>query len=297
MNDPTPTIFFVAGAAKAGTTSIYHQLQQHPAVHVVPGKDEASYFCTDYGLPLTLPEYLELLLPKAAYRAAGECCHTYLTDPRSAGLIHGKFPHARIILILRNPAERAFSLYQWMAAKGYEFATDFEEALRLEPARLERNMRKQNDLIHPYKNNYLYFSSGLYARQIERYLEHFDRSQLLFLKFDALKHHPQQLMQSIHAHIGVESVQYTRMPVHNSMAIAHSPARQYFIRRRLSGLLSARRIESLLRCSLRPRQSAKFDIETRNRLLADYAADIRATQQLTGLNLSDWLPAGALASA
>lgn len=282
-------IFFVVGASKSGTSSLNQYLKQHPDINMVKHKDVACYFCSDYGMPITFEEYKEMLLPKGGeYKASGDCCHAYLTDEHSASWIHTEFPNAKIIIILRNPADRAFSLYNWLVAHGYEFAETFEEALSMENDRFMRNIKKQATLLHANKHNYLYFRSGLYSQQVKRYLEVFPRENILFLKFEDMKNDTAAIVRSVYEFIGVEPEHLSAFQVINQRVEPRNIKLQYFMGRYLSKLLPWRLVKQLLSWNLKAKATTQFNPETRDRLLKDFDEDIAATQKLTGLDLSAW---------
>ena len=117
--------FFIVGAPKAGTHSLYEYLNQHPKVFMSPRK-EPYFFC-----PIMVPdgdknsnpirdekEYLKLFEEAKNETMLGEATASYLGDPKSAELIHEKIPNARIIIIIRDPVDRAFSSYWGLVKNG-----------------------------------------------------------------------------------------------------------------------------------------------------------------------------------
>jgi hypothetical protein len=115
------------------------------------------------------------------YAWVGEASTAYLTDPQSAGLIQAFNPEARILIVLRNPARRSYSLYNWMVQEGFEYARSFPDALARERERTGKPI--PNSLEPEYYYNYLYFSSGLYGAQVSRYLDLF-KERALILRFE-----------------------------------------------------------------------------------------------------------------
>lgn len=283
-------LFFVVGAAKAGTTSVYHYLKQHPEVHVHPYKDVACYFCERYGMPITPDEFSKLMIPNDGRQVltAGDVCSDYLTDPQAARRIAQSFPHAKIIIILRNPADRAYSLYQWMTREGYEYLTDFRDALEAEPERLARQL-KSPDLISPTKDAYLYFNSGLYSRQIQRYLDYFHRDQVLILSYDDLRVNGVTFMQRIYAFLGVCDNFIPEIRIHNRAGQPWSIRYQYFCRRWLTRVLPNKLIPFLMWLNPMKRTKVRLDTSLRKQLSQKYSDDIKATSAMTGLNLQSWL--------
>lgn len=281
--------FFVVGAAKAGTTSLDYYLGQHPEIYMHPYKDVACYFCARYGMPVTLQEFLGFLYPKkAGYKLAGDVCSDYLAEPDSAKEIAQVFPDAKIVIVLRNPADRAFSLYQWMVREGYEYLPTFEAALAAEEDRISRKC-KGIDLISPSKQAYLYRHTGYYSDQIKRYLEHFPARNLLVMKYDDLKADPENFVKRIYEFLGVDNAFAPKLKILNRGRWPMFPAFQYYCRRRLTRYLPNRFVAALLRLNKIKNKGLRLDNRTRIDLLKEYANDIREAETLTGLNLASWL--------
>lgn len=281
--------FFVVGTAKAGTTSIHYYLEQHPEIYVHPYKDIACYFCAQYGMPVTFKEFLGFMFPEGrSFKVSGDVCSDYLFEPNSAREISEKFPKANIIAILRNPADRAFSLYRWMVREGYEYLPTFEEALAAEEERISRKC-KGSDLISPSKQGYLYLSSGYYSHQVRRYLDHFPRHNVLFMKYDDLLADPLLFVRRIYSFLDVDPSFAPRLEVLNKGRWPISIAFQYFCRRKLARVLPNRIVFPLLWLNQRRSRGARLDPVTRRQLIEKYTEDIRKTADLTGLDLSDWL--------
>src|SRR5687767_12736237 len=104
--------FFVCGAARSGTTSLWEYLRQHPDIYMPAAIEhkEPSYFCDLYGMS-DWNQYLALFREAGNRKRVGEASGPYLTSPESAGRLKEAAPEARIIILLRDPAERAWSLY------------------------------------------------------------------------------------------------------------------------------------------------------------------------------------------
>jgi hypothetical protein len=118
--------FLLIGSQSAGTTSVYNYLKQHPEVYVSPIK-ETNFFVHDGQNPDCVPHLSPGVTSLAAYRAlfqgafdrkaVGEASPLYLVDPRAAERIRHHIPKAKLIAILRDPAERAHTAY-WMRVRG-----------------------------------------------------------------------------------------------------------------------------------------------------------------------------------
>jgi len=159
--------FFIVGAARAGTTSLYEYLRRTPGIYMSPVK-EPKYFCTEdeFGLSAPAPirsqaKYLRLFKGVRDETAIGEASPQYLCDSDSPRLIHQAAPDARIIMNLRDPVERAFSHFLVHARMGIQ-PLPVKEALRLD----------------------YYVRGGLYAQPVQRYLDlfGFERTKILIFE-------------------------------------------------------------------------------------------------------------------
>lgn len=184
----------VIGAQKAGTTALYTYLRLHPQI-VGPSWKEVSYFDRHYGRGESwyrghFPNALRMrrvrrrgLDPIVAEASTGYLFHP-LAPERAAALL----PAARLIALVRNPVERAYSHYQHEVALGRE-RLSFEEAIDCEDERMEGELERM--LADPgYFSyawwNYTYLARGRYAEQLERWLAFFPRDQLLVVATDDL---------------------------------------------------------------------------------------------------------------
>lgn len=196
--------FFVCGAARSGTTSLWEYLRQHPDIYMPPAIEhkEPSYFCDLYGMS-DWDHYLALFREAGNCKRVGEASGPYLTSPESAGRIKAAAPEARIIISLRNPAERAWSLYKWMHANGYEKLPSFAEALAVE----EKSRLGNADFMRTngqYYYNFLYFHSGLYYGQVKRFFETFGREQVQVIIFEEFIEASTEHLKGIHAFLEVD---------------------------------------------------------------------------------------------
>lgn len=283
-----PIVFFVVGAAKAGTTSIYHYLKQHPDIYLHSYKDIACFFCEHYGMALSLGEFKELLHgPGTQYCAVGDVCSDYLTDPGAAPGIAQVFPNAKIIISLRNPVDRAFSLYLWMVRQGYEFLDTFEKALAAEPKRLARKL-KGPELISPSKKAYLYFNSGLYSEQVKRFYHHFPKQNIMVVRFDDLVDQPHKVCQMMYSFLGAEADFSPQINIYNLRGAPYSIRLQYSIRRYLYRIIPNRLIPILIRLNSCNCSGLVLAPKIRKNMIRDYLEDMHETEKITGLNLTNW---------
>lgn len=192
----------IIGAQKAGTSSLYHYLIQHPQVHKSL-KKEIHYF--DGGLKDNKDTFLR---GKNWYRShfplqkemkKNDVCidatPMYLFNPLAPARIKTLLPTAKLIILLRNPVERAISHYFHVQRHGFE-ELSLKEALTQEELRL-REIKLLNNYKNPAFRLYSYQERGLYLEQIKRYQALFNERQILILHSDDLFQHPKDSLKQV----------------------------------------------------------------------------------------------------
>jgi hypothetical protein len=195
----------IIGAQKAGTTSLFSYLAQHPDVSVSRAK-EVHYF--DNAFDKGENWYRSHFERGRGDEVFIEASPYYLYHPLAPARSSALLPRAKLIVLLREPVARALSHYQHVVDHGFE-PLSFEEAIASETRRLggseERLARGQiaRSLEH---QRYSYRSRGLYAYQIERWLEYFPASAFLFLKAEEMFASPQPVFDRVCDFLGVPTV-------------------------------------------------------------------------------------------
>jgi hypothetical protein len=193
--------FMIIGAQKAGTTSLYHVLEQHPDILTSPIKQEVHYFDMNYRRSYAwyrahFPGKSHLDNERARVM---DCSPFYLFHPRVPNRIHQNLPDVKLIALLRNPVDRAFSHYNHACRRGHE-TKSFKGAVEAEPERLEEERKKI--IRYPTYNShnfrkFSYLSRGLYVRQLKRYLQYFRSDQLLILQSERLFEQPEKVVKRV----------------------------------------------------------------------------------------------------
>jgi hypothetical protein len=167
--------FIIGGAPRSGTTWLYELLDRHPDVYMArPVKPEPKFFLVDHLYDKGLAFYADTWFAGAGdARLAGEKSTDYLESAAAAERIARDLPQVRLIFILREPADRAYSNYLWTRMNGLE-TEDLQTALRLEEQR-EQNLPERWRFSRPFS----YFSRGLYADLLAPYFERFPREQVV----------------------------------------------------------------------------------------------------------------------
>jgi hypothetical protein len=138
-------------------------------------------------------------LGTGVWPVVGEASPIYLFDPRAPARVHRFDPSMKLIAVLRDPVDRAYSHYHMQLRWGYE-TLSFEEALDLEEARLDAELERLRDDPNDYSdliNRISYVARGRYAEQLERWLALFAREQLLILTSDELFADPDGTMSRV----------------------------------------------------------------------------------------------------
>lgn len=176
--------FLCVGAQKAGTTTLHELLQAHPGVFLPPLK-EVHYFSLHFDRPLSW--YESVFASARPRQVAGEITPYYLFHPAAPARIAATVPGAKLIVLLRDPVDRAISGYFHSRRHGME-PLDIAEAFDAEQ---ERTRDAERGLAEPGRRNsshqwHGYVARSRYELQLPRYLERFPRSQILLLRSEDL---------------------------------------------------------------------------------------------------------------
>ncbi len=290
--------FYIVGAAKSGTTSVWHYLGQHSQIFMTDDirNKELGYFCHHYGIN-DIEEYKKFFAAAKPDQIIGESCHAYLSSPESAQMIYNERPDAKIIMILRNPVDRAYSLYNWMIANGYESANSLTAALHLEKVRsISKEFIHSNP--HGFYQNYFYYQSGLYSAQIDRYFQLFGKSNCNVLIFEDFKKNPVTNMKAVFSFLGVDDNFIPKTEIHNESQRVIKPSWQFYFRWELGHKLMKRGIsfntaskcsERLMKMNVLNSKPKPLAPDLRNQLINQYREDIFKVQELLNRDLSLWL--------
>jgi hypothetical protein len=202
--------FIICGAQKGGTTALYHYLRVHPDVFI-PDAKEINFFGHDFCRGVSW--YEPAFAGWKGESAVGEASPEYMIYPEVAPNIASVLPKAKLLFVLRNPIERAYSGY-WFYAQLYlnmqhvERPKDFfAHQVRLLTT---RNVEK-HDPIQPFSKairtetgHALYIERGLYYKHIKRFLEHFDRRQIHCIISEDLTKDPREVLRRCFEFLGVD---------------------------------------------------------------------------------------------
>lgn len=194
--------FLIMGFQKSGTTALTYFLMQHPDIFIPSDKeihffDNDDFFETAGGL-VDYHEYHQNFEPASESKLRGEATPIYAYWKPSAPRIRQYNPHIKMIFLLRNPIDRAYSHYMLQRAMRREHLS-FSWALRLERLLRLRDFPRQS-------RERSYVDRGFYTRQIRRLLRYFSRSQMLFIKTDDLRNDHSRTLDRVFDFLGVRRI-------------------------------------------------------------------------------------------
>ncbi len=300
--------FFIIGAAKSGTTSLYQYLGQHPGIYFSPIK-EPNFFSDDIDvskfshvyrrntfldidnyfskekledLQLTFirksEHYEKLFMAGADYQMRGESSTSYLYSNTAAQNIFNFNPQAKIIAVLRNPMERAFSHYQ-MAVRYGHTKLQFKEAV-------EKDMREKEKA---WGVSELFIELGLYYNQLKRYFDIFPKEQIKILFSTNLKNNLQGTLNECFQFLGVEEYKIEDRSVYNVSTTPRNIGLNHFLTQSgLKKVLKPIVPKFVFQLFYRPIKH-KISKEDFDFLVDIYREDINKTANLLNVDLTNWL--------
>jgi hypothetical protein len=206
-----PPHFLIIGAARCGTTAMARSFEQHPEVFLTNPKE--PHFFAFHGTDVNfrgpgdsesinrvsvtgVDRYSSLYSHASAKKSLGEgSVSTLYYHEQSIPNIRKLAPDVKLIAILRNPIERAWSSYMYMISKGHEPLQDFSAAIDDEQRRISEN----------WHHIWHYTRMGFYSEQLREFQKAFPAEQLKVVLFDDLRRNPKLLYQQLFDFIGVDS--------------------------------------------------------------------------------------------
>jgi hypothetical protein len=200
--------FLIIGAQKAGTTTLYKYLDQHPQI-MIPGIKEVHFFDLNYEKGMDWYKQFFKTHNPFCRKIAGEASPYYLFHPLVPQRVAQHLPNARLIVLLRNPVDRAYSHFRHEINYKTEHLNSFGEAVAMEKQRIaadEKALMEGRIQKSTAYQSFSYISRGMYAKQIERWLEYFPLSQMLFLKSEDFFANPTSELPAVYHFLGVEEI-------------------------------------------------------------------------------------------
>ena len=280
---PSPT-FFLAGAPKAGTTSLFRYLARHPDVAVARVK-EPCYFAPEVPVDAATdvhrqswPSYLALFADAGSRRAIGEGSVAYFSSATAPISIRERLPEARVLVMLRDPAERLFAHYAAARVAGITTGT-FPQWVAAQQALEDQRPARWGAVW-----------AGCYATHLTRYRAHFAPDHLHIEYYDDFVRDPDRVLARVFQFIGVDhTIRVDRSDRHNVTTTARFPRAMTSAARVIAEqALPARAVDALRRWSRRPARMVASPAD-RAHGIALYRHEIAALSSMTGRDLTAWL--------
>lgn len=282
---------FIVGAPRSGTTTLHSWLGQHPDIFMSRIKEPHYFSDIDFPgigkkvLQVTRQqsEYLDLFSEAEETIIRGESSSHYLADPCSPKHIYDAVPNAKIIAILRDPVQRAYSHYLLYGRRGEQrtFLDIVQDCLEQNP---------------PYDNlTYNLVDMGYYHTQLERYYRYFPVENILVLSFYELQYTPTEVLRRVCSFLGVDNhviADINTSQVNNQYM---QPSNALFRKLSSSDILTALGLKLLPRSLLsriryklllKPAEKPELDQESRRLLTLVYEPEVERLERLLGENFN-----------
>ena len=292
--------FIIVGAAKCGTTSLYHYLKQHPEVYMSPLK-ETRYFLfygerpEAKGRPgaalkvresvYTLEAYHALFQGATTECALGEASPAYLPREFVAKRIHEYDANMKIVVTIRQPVDRAYSHYLWRRTSGIERHPTLEGALAWEA-----------NLSASHWNDPGYLDTGYYARHLQAYYDLFSKEQIKVVLFDNFVRDPVSSCQEIFGFLGVDETfepdvkkKYFASGTLPNPVLQRMWEKSLGLRDLVRPLLSRRFRRMAFEVVQKRTVKERLPPEERAALTELYRTDIEKLEDMLGRDLSHWI--------
>lgn len=289
---------FLAGAPKCGTTSMAYYLGQHPQIFSPRVKEPVFFgfdltrgetFCTE-------EKYLNLYEKWSTERYALDASTAYFYSRSAAYEIRERSNDPRILMMVRNPVDAAYSLYYEHRRLGFETLETFEESLDAEKERAENRIPPKigNSERHLYSKVYAY------TENISHYQSVFGEDMVWVIVFDDLIERPKEVLEETHSFLGIQKVSNIALEVKNLGHEIKSYSLQSFAKnppnwavKLTKWLLSPERRhairDKILSLNISLKKNPPMNTETRQRLVERFTPEVERLSALLNRDLTHWV--------
>ncbi|WP_019506528.1 sulfotransferase [Pleurocapsa sp. PCC 7319] len=294
--------FLIIGAPKAGTSSLYYYLKQHPQIYMSSVK-EPHFFALegnkfDYVGPTekginrkgqiitNLEEYKDLFKEVSNEIAIGEASPIYLHSLQAPVRIKHYIPNAKLIAVLRHPAERAFSAFSHLVREGYE-TLSFEQAL----------IKEQERINNKWLNLFYYQKLSFYYESLKRYFNNFNKEKIQIYLYEDFRENTIDIVRDIFSFLEVNNDFVPDLTIKNASGIPKSRfLYDLFTKKNFIKSISKPFFTEQLRRKIYDRVTTQnlgskptMPSEIKHNLINIYREDILKLQDLIQRDLSHWL--------
>ena len=284
MSDLVLPNFFIVGAARAATSSLWFYLSEHPEIFMSPNKEAQffGFFDTDRKHKAkykTLEEYSRLFDGVTNEKVIGEATPTYLALPESAHSIRKHCPNAKILISLRNPIDRMFSYYEMSLSKGRDKNISFEDWIQ---------------------SNKFWLESSHYADNLNRYFRLFDREKIKIILYDDIANKTEDILGEIHRFLGVEVIRPESKPYAYNQGgrsntffgdLLYKSTTNRYLNKVLRPIMPRSVKDIIHRLRSSSMKKGIVNPETRENLCEYFSKDIASTEKIISRDLSHWINA------
>jgi len=284
--------FFIAGAQRSGTTTLYYTLRKHPEVFMSSVKEPC--FFTQIRTDKEWENYLKIFQKAAGEKIIGEASTIYFHNKKTPYLIKKKIAYPKILIQLRDPVERTISAYRQNKKRKNEQLT------------LKESLLKENERIQMgFNNSYYYFHKSFYYSRVKRFYEVFGKNAVKITIFEEFVRNPETILNEIALFLEIdpqklpkEIIRYNpgnepKLPLLNDFLIRDFFIKRLFrivvpvkVRKSYIKILKERIYWSLLSSK---EIEVDFSLEDREELRRKFVSDIEKLQNLINKDLSCWL--------
>ncbi|GAB5563387.1 MAG: hypothetical protein Wins2KO_04500 [Winogradskyella sp.] len=281
--------FMCVGVQKAGTSSIHDILSQNPNISL-PIYKETHFFCEDEKFNKGLDYYFNFFFKKTDSKYKGEIDPEYSYFTGSAEKIYDAFGKIKIVFVLRNPVERAYSHYLMTKRRGLENLT-FLDALNAEKDRLTSYFGQ---------THYSYINRGYYIKQLESFENVFGKENIRVLFFEDLISNPEKLIRNLSEFVGIGNFNYNFDIKSNPASVSKSKILSKFIykpykfKKLVGKLIPSKQIKNKImffieRKNIKTAQKEKLSIQTKNKIYNLYfKTEVELLEKKLDLSLNHW---------
>lgn len=288
----------ILGAAKAGTTTLYDLIKQHPQAHLSFDK-EPMFFTRDDYFSRGMEWYVETYFSNSEkYTIRGEASPHYLYWAAKAVSRIRKFYRSRppkFLIVLRNPIERAYSWYWNMMADERE-SLPFLKALQMEESRIRENW---TELEYYGSMQYGYYRGGCYATQIKRYFDEFPSEQFLIIFQEDLIQDQRNIMKRVCSFLGMDpdfamSPSYKNVSAQPRIQSLHKFIRtpsslKVFFKLFVPPDILYKMKSRILKANMQQYHYPEMELQVRLYLIEKFMSEITQLSEILGRDLSSWL--------
>jgi hypothetical protein len=295
---------FIVGAPKCGTSAMDHYLAAHPDIYMAEKEMHAFGSDLRFGPQFYRRDeqaYLSAFAARNGEHHAGESSVWYLFSERAAAEIRAFNPEARIIIMLREPAEMLYSLYHQFRFDGNEHLPTFEEALAAES---ERRVRRRITRLTYLAQGLVYRDTARYTEQVRRYFDAFGRERVQVILYDDLAADARGVYCQVLEFLGVDAtrIETDFQVINGNKSVKHSALRGLLndplvrstavaIGRRLPRRVFAALHDldrRLWKFNSRPEKRPPLAPEVREQLQREFAPEVERLSELLGRDLTHW---------